>query len=382
MSVPTARPGSVGVPFFSLDQIESAVDVADAVNRVVRSRRYVLGSEVDRFERAFAAYCGVEHCIGVANGTDALEIALRCLEIGPGARVLVVANAGYYATTAVRAIGAIPEYVEIEWPTMTMSARAVSEALEDRPIQTRPSAVIVTHLYGQLADTDAIVATASRLGIPVIEDCAQAHGATRAGTRAGAFATIGCFSFYPTKNLGAVGDGGAVVTSDAALASRARSLRQYGWGAKYHVESQGGRNSRLDEIQAAVLNDRLPHLDEWNDARRAIAGSYQERLDGLPLLLSPSRGDDFVAHLFVVRVKDRGHFREHLASKGIDSEIHYPVPDHLQPAFSTNSGSDDLPHTEAACASVLSLPCYPGLSQEDQRRVVEAATGFFATAGH
>ena len=203
------------VPFMSLDAIESAVDILGAVKRVVGSHRYILGSEVARFERAFAEFCGVDHCIGVANGTDALEIALRSLDVGRGARVLVVANAGHYSSTAVRAIGAVPEYVDIDPGTMTMSPLALSAALEGRPVEARPAAVIVTHLYGQLADTDAIVAAASRLGIPVIEDCAQAHGAARGGARAGAFATIGCFSFYPTKNLGAVGDGGALVTNDA-----------------------------------------------------------------------------------------------------------------------------------------------------------------------
>ena len=322
----------------------------------------------------------MDHCIGVANGTDALEIALRSLDVGPGARVLVVANAGHYSSTAVRAIGAVPEYVDIDPGTMTMSPLALSAALGGRPVEALPAAVIVTHLYGQLADTDAIVAVASRSGIPVIEDCAQAHGAVRAGARAGAFATIGCFSFYPTKNLGAIGDGGALVTNDAAVAARARSLRQYGWGEKYHVDLPAGRNSRLDEVQAAVLNDRLPYVDAWNEERRGIATAYTQALDARVFQLPISTGADYVAHLFVVRVAHRDRFRQYLTTKGIDTEIHYPVPDHLQRAYQTSIPTDGLPHTAAACASVVSLPCYPGLSQDQQMRVITAADEFLSAA--
>jgi dTDP-4-amino-4,6-dideoxygalactose transaminase len=364
------------VPFMSLDATESAVDTLGAVKRVVRSHRYILGSEVARFERAFAEFCGVDHCIGVANGTDALEIALRSVEVGHGARVLVVANAGHYSSTAVRAIGAVPEYVDIDPGPMTMSPLALSAALEGRPVEALPAAVIVTHLYGQLADTDAILAAASRFGIPVIEDCAQAHGAARAGVRAGAFATIGCFSFYPTKNLGAIGDGGALVTNDPVVAARARSLRQYGWGEKYHVDLPSGRNSRLDEVQAAVLNDRLPYVDAWNEERRRIATAYAQGLDTTTFQVPESMGADYVAHLFVVRVANRDRFKQYLTTKGIDTEIHYPVPDHLQRAYPSSGPADRLPHTAAACARVVSLPCYPGLSHDQQTLVIAAADGF------
>ena len=369
------------VPIFSLREVEREPDVIAAVQRVVGSHRYILGAEVARFERSFAEVCGVGECVAVANGTDALEIALRALDVPAGARVLVVANAGHYGSTAVRAIGAVPEYVDIDPATMTMAPQALSTSIEGRPDGTRPAAVIVTHLYGQLAEIEVIVAAASRLGIPVIEDCAQAHGACRAGTRAGAFATIGCFSFYPTKNLGAIGDGGALVTDDAALAARVRSLRQYGWGEKYHVDMPGGRNSRLDEIQAAVLNDRLPHLERWNHERRGIATTYRQALGGTPLVLPFSDREDYVAHLYVVRVADRRRFREHLSTRGIDTEVHYPVPDHNQRAYDVAVDANDLPETTKACARVVSLPCYPGLERDAQLRVIEVAADYFSSSG-
>jgi dTDP-4-amino-4,6-dideoxygalactose transaminase len=358
------------------------VDIVAAVRRVVDSHRYILGSEVARFERAFAEFCGVDQCVAVANGTDALELALRSLDVGPAARVLVVANAGHYGSTAVRTVGAIPEYVDIDPVKMTMSPLALSAALEGCQVGARPAAIIVTHLYGQLADMDAIVAAASRSSIPVIEDCAQAHGATSGGIRAGAFGTIGCFSFYPTKNLGAVGDGGALVTDDAALAARVRSLRQYGWADKYHVDLPGGRNSRLDEIQAAVLNDRLPHLERWNRERRGIASTYRQGLAGTPLVLPSSDGEDYVAHLYVVRAADRQHFRDELAAQGIDTDVHYPVPDHLQRGYDVGDQAIDLPETMAACARVVSLPCYPGLRRDAQMRVIAAADAFFSSSGN
>ena len=377
---PTAQ-GEARVPFVSLASIQRTADIGAAIDRVIRSGRYILGAEVVHFEEAFARYCGVERCVAVANGTDALEIALRSLEVGPGARVLVVANAGHYGSTAVRAVGATPEYVDIDEASMNMSPAALSTALAGRRSEDRPAAIIVTHLYGRLAGMEAILAEAARFGVPVIEDCAQAHGAARGGVRAGGFATIGCFSFYPTKNLGAVGDGGAIVTHDGALADRARSLRQYGWDTKYHVSLQAGRNSRMDEIQAAVLNDRLVYLDEWNEMRRAVARAYRRDLAGLPLLLTSSLDEDDVAHLFVARVTQRDRLREHLAANGIDSEVHYPVPDHLQPAYAEHGHTPELPVTEAACASVLSLPCYPGLGTGKQARVTDVIGAFFADGG-
>src|ERR1700752_3958771 len=241
-------------------------ELASAARRVVERGWYVLGSECTEFEREFARYCGSADCIGVANGTDAIELALRAVGVAPGDRVATVANAGFYSSTAIHAIGAGPVYVDVE-ETHGMSLPSLREALAGQGVR----AVIVTHLYGRLADVEAIVALCKPLGIPVLEDCAQSHGASRGGKIAGSFGTAGCFSFYPTKNLGALGDGGAVTTGDAAMAERLRGLRQYGWGSKYRVSRAGGRNSRLDELQAALLLAKLPHLDRWNERRRGIA---------------------------------------------------------------------------------------------------------------
>jgi len=358
---------NVRVPIFSPLSVEERVDLGAAVARVLDTHRYILGSEVERFERDFAAYCGTEHCVGVANGTDALELALRALEVAAGDRVLVVANAGFYGSAAVRSVGGIPEYVEIDPATLTMSTEALAAGLS-----SRPAAVIVTHLYGQLADMDGILAAARQAHVPVIEDCAQAHGAHRAGRRAGSFGDIGCFSFYPTKNLGAIGDAGAVVTSDASLAARVRQLRQYGWQEKYHVATPDGRNSRLDEVQAAVLNARLPFLDEWNMGRRDVARKYVTGLSGLPVQVPASLDDDYVAHLFVIRVAGRDRVRARLGEQGVDTGIHYPVADHQQPAYADGDPRPALSITEAACQAVLTLPCYPGLSADQQGIVIDA----------
>jgi dTDP-4-amino-4,6-dideoxygalactose transaminase len=341
-----------------------------AIERVMASRHYVLGKEVDAFEHAFADYCGTRHCIGVANGTDALELALRALGIRRASRVATVANAGYYTCTALDAIGAEPVFVDVD-ESLTMSPAALARVIAD------VDAVVVTHLYGRLAAVDAIVECATRHAKPVVEDCAQAHGAARAGRRAGSFGTLGCFSFYPTKNLGALGDGGAIVTSDEALAGDVRRLRQYGWSKKYEVSVRGGRNSRLDELQAAVLRKKLPHLDAWNAERRAIAARYRAGMADRGVLL-PAIGDDGdVAHLFVVRHARRDALRQALDAAGIASDVHYPIPDHRQGVRA--QPATPLPVTEAACAEVLTLPCFPGLAPDAADRVVAAVRDFTST---
>ncbi len=362
------------VPMYSAADAERDVDLVSAVTRVLGRRRYVLGEEVRRFESAFAEYCGTDDCIGVANGTDALEIALRAIDVGPADKVAVVANAGGYSSAAVQAIGAVPVYVDIDPRWRTMSATSL-EALAGEGV----AAIIATHLYGQLADIDAINAVARRWGVPVIEDCAQAHGARRNSRRAGSLGTIGCFSFYPTKNLGAAGDGGALVTSDAQLARRMRSLRQYGWSDKYRVETVGGRNSRLDEMQAAILNDKLAHLDRWNDERRQVARSYSAAFADLPIGLPASLEEGFVAHLFVVEADDRDALRDSLSRRGVATDIHYPLADHLQPAWAS-SEPVQLPATERACARVLSLPCYPGISDGQVQQVIDAVSASLSHA--
>jgi dTDP-4-amino-4,6-dideoxygalactose transaminase len=341
-----------------------------AFARVVGRGAFVLGDEVVSFEREFAAYCGTGHAVGVANGTDALELALRALGVGAGDQVATVANAAMYATTAIRSTGARPRYVDIDEADLLMSPAAL-----DARLDPAVRAIVVTHLYGRLAPMNEILDIAARRGVPVIEDCAQAHGAVRDGVRAGAFGAAGCFSFYPTKNLGALGDGGAVVTSDTGLAARVRSLRQYGWGAKYRVEHEGGRNSRLDELQAAFLRARLPSLDAENALRRAIVDAYRCGI-AHPAIRTPSAaGPDCVAHLAVVRSPHRDALRDHLVSRGIGCDVHYPLPDHRQPGGG-DARPAPLPATERACAEVLTLPCFPGLSDAEVSAVVDACNAW------
>lgn len=374
----TSRSGThlPDVPLFCAAAAAQGLDLPAVLREVVESQRYVLGPCVQAFEKAFAAYVGVPHAIGVANGTDALTIALRGLGLGPGQRVLTVANAGFYSSTAIRAIGAEPVYADVDATTLNLSPAALAEALAGPPL----GAVVVTHLYGQLADMPAIAALCRAAGVPLIEDCAQAHGARRDGRLAGAWGDVGCFSFYPTKNLGALGDGGALVTADAVLAERMRALRQYGWGAKYEVVMGGGSNSRLDELQAAVLSAKLPLLDAANARRRAIAARYGEAFAHLPLQAPRAEAEDYVAHLYVVRSAQRDALRAHLTAQGIASDVHYPIADHLQPVQASACAGALLPVTESACAQVLTLPCFPGLTDELADRVIAAVSSFHERA--
>lgn len=359
------------VPLFSARIANNGVDFTGPVTRVIESHWYVLGKEVSAFEQEFACYVGARHCVSVANGTDALELALRAVGVQEGDAVVSVANAGFYSSTAIHAIGATPLYVDIDDATLTMSCEALVKALE-----RKPKAVIVTHLYGQLAAIEELVSIAGKAGVPLIEDCAQSHGASRNGKQAGSFGTISCFSFYPTKNLGALGDGGAVVTSDHDLAERTKVLRQYGWSQKYQVAVPGGRNSRLDEMQAAILREKLPHLDGWNAARRQIAARYNQEFASLRLRCPVSVDPDYVAHLYVLRVQKRDAFREFLAQRGITTDVHYPIPDHQQPAY-TSLPQEPLEVTMLASGEVVSLPCFPGLRNDDVQRVVSAVVEYF-----
>lgn len=364
------------IPLFSAEAANRDLDLVAPVRRVIGSHWYVLGEEVASFEREFAEYCGVLECVGLANGTDALELALRGFGLDRGDRVCLAANAGFYGSTAVHAVGATPVYVDVESERLTLDPAALAVALQTE----RPAAIIVTHLYGQLAAIEEIVALADSAGVPVIEDCAQAHGALRDGRRAGSFGRVGCFSFYPTKNLGALGDGGALVSSDATLIGRVRQLRQYGWGGKYSVDLPGGRNSRLDEMQAAILREKLPRLDRWNEARRLVARRYNTAFAGLPLHCPPSVGEDYVAHLYVIRLPRRETLRAYLRAVGIATDVHYPVPDHRQSAYSLPDGHAGLPVTEQACEQVLTLPCFPGMTDEQVGCVVDAVVAHFSEA--
>ncbi|URL57799.1 DegT/DnrJ/EryC1/StrS family aminotransferase [Luteibacter flocculans] len=363
------------VPVNALDRhiapIASQLDKAAA--QVISSGYFVLGPNVKAFEKEFAAWCGAAECVSVANGTEALELGLRSLGVTSGKAVAVVGNAAMYGTTAVLACGAEPVFVDVDPITCTMDPKALEAVLAKRRIDV----VIVTHLYGKLADMAALTLLAEKHGFALFEDCAQAHGAKDAqGRKAGTFGAAASFSFYPTKNLGALGDGGAVVTNDAQVADTLRKLRQYGWTAKYRNELAGGRNSRLDEIQAAFLRVMLPLLDGWNERRRSIANRYSTEIRNARIATPPPSGDDFVAHLYVVHTEDRSGLQSHLASHGVNSEIHYPVPDYRQPLFSDTFASTQLPVTDRSCTSVLTLPCFPELTDAEVTQVIEACNAW------
>jgi dTDP-4-amino-4,6-dideoxygalactose transaminase len=350
----------------------TAGPVEQAVRRVLERGRYLLGPEGEAFEAAFAGFCGVGHAVGVASGTDAIELALRAIGIARGDAVATVANAGFYASAALLAIGARPVFADIDPATHLMTAETLGHALEGQPAR----AVIVTHLYGRLADLGAIAALCAARGLPLIEDCAQAHGAIRDGRRAGSVGWAGCFSFYPTKNLGAAGDAGAVVTGRLDIAERLRALRQYGWETKYRIAEPGGRNSRLDEIQAAVLRAKLPLLERWNRRRREIARQYSAGIVHPRVVLPTGFGEDHAAHLYVVACDDRESLRRHLAGQAIATDVHYPVPDHRQAPLAHLACGAALPVTETMARRVLTLPCFPEMTDEEAGRVVEAVNGW------
>lgn len=341
-------------------------ELLDAFGRFLGSGRYVHGPEHAAFEAEFADYLGVAHCLGVASGTDALELALSGVGCSPGDEVLVAANCGGYASTAARRVGLRVTFADVDPTTLSLSAESVGAALSS---ETR--AVVVTHLYGLVGDVAGIVERCRELEIAVIEDCAQAAGARSAGRHAGSFADVSTFSFYPTKNLAALGDGGAVVTQDDAVAARVRALRQYGWETKYRVVTPGGQNSRLDELQAAVLRIRLRELDERNARRRAIVSRYAESLAPEAGRFVASPNEDYVAHLAVAVLEERTRARAAFEAAAIGTDVHYPVADHRQPAWADEYRHVSLPVTEHAVDHVLTVPCFPELSDEETELVCQ-----------
>ena len=343
-------------------------EIAAAIGRVVDRGWFVLGAEGEAFEREFATVCGAAHAVGVASGTDALELALRALELGPGDEVVTQANTCVPTVAAIERAGATPVLCDVEGKAATIDAESFRRA-----IGPRTRAVVPVHLYGQCGDVHAVVAVAEQHGISVIEDCAQAHGAELGARPAGTIGRLGCFSFYPTKNVGALGDGGAVVTNDGELAERLRRLRQYGQVGRYdHVAR--GVNSRLDEVQAAVLRVKLPHLAEGNARRAQIAAAYADALDGKvvrPLRVLPRRRHAF--HLFVVTAPDRESFRGRLEALGVETLVHYPKPVHGHlPYAGLASGPVELGQAESLCRRVVSLPLYPELSDGEVEHVTRA----------
>jgi len=348
-------------------------EIDAAVAKVVAGGWYILGPEVRAFETEFAAWLGVENAVGVASGTDALLLALRALDVGPGDEVVTVSHTAVATVAAVELAGATPRLVDIDPVTC-----ALDPALLAAAITPRTRAIIPVHLYGAPVDMDAVLAVAHARGLLVVEDCAQAHGASDKGRTVGTMGDAAAFSFYPTKNLGALGDGGAVVTHDPATAERLRLLRQYGWRERY-VSDVPGLNSRLDELQAAVLRVRLRHLEAENDTRRRLAARYDAALSGLPLGLPAARPESCpVYHLYVIRAAERDALAAHLRARDIGTGIHYPVPVHRQPAYAhLGYGPGSLPVTEAAAAEVLSLPMHPDLPEAALDVVAAAIREFY-----
>jgi dTDP-4-amino-4,6-dideoxygalactose transaminase len=343
-------------------------DLDEAARRVMASGQFILGPDVAAFEEEFAAYCGARHAIGVGSGLDALRLILLGLGLGPGDEVVVPSNTFIATWLAVSQVGATPVPVEPDPETHNVTSDAVEAALT-----ARTKAIMPVHLYGQPADMDGLTALGRERGIPVIEDAAQAQGAQLRGRRAGALADAAGFSFYPGKNLGALGDAGAITTDDDGLAERVRLLRNYGSKQKYHHDVPG-MNSRLDSLQAAFLRIKLRRLDEWNDRRRAVAARYLELLDGVDELVLPAVPDwaEPVWHLFVVRHPRRDELQERLAQAGVDTIIHYPIPPHRAGAYAGEVGARRLPIAERLADEVLSLPMGPHLPLADVERVADA----------
>lgn len=343
-----------------------------ALNRVLARGWFVLGPEVTAFEEEFAQYIGVSKSVSLANGTDALELALRAVGVKQGDLVATVANAGMYTTTALIAIGASPFFMDVDQSSRTASLYECQRALD-----AGVKAVVVTHLYGRAApDINPIAELCAKHGVPLIEDCAQAHGAKVDGKMVGSFGDVACFSFYPTKNLGALGDGGAVATNNLQVAETVARMRQYGWSSKYEVMLENSRNSRLDEMQAAILREFLPLLDGWNNRRREIATRYAELIKNPAVQLPAFNGDDYVGHLYVIETAHPESLRTYLKSNQIASEVHYPIPDYKQPVFGDRFASIKLPVTEKLAGTILTLPCYPELIDADVRNVAEAVNAW------
>jgi dTDP-4-amino-4,6-dideoxygalactose transaminase len=359
------------IPLTSLDNADPELmeELLDTVRRMAQTAAFTLGPEVEAFEAEYADYCGTAHAIGVSSGTDALALALRALEIGPGDEVLVPANSFIATAEAVSLVGATPRFLDVDPHTCLIAAEHVEEA-----IGPRTRCVIPVHLYGRTVELDSIVALARERELTVIEDACQAHGALLRGRRAGSIGDAGCFSFYPAKNLGAWGDAGALVTDDDALAERVRLMRAHGELTRYRHEVVG-TTARLDALQAAILRVKLLRLDEWNAARRRVGAALAEALRGSavtpPAEASPD--GDHVFHQFVIQGDDRDGLREHLAAAGVSTAIHYPVPIHRTPAYAADDAAQpSLPVSELLASRILSLPMHPGMTDEEAGRVADA----------
>jgi len=361
----SARP----IPFLSLVPRDDAAAVRSAIDRVIARGWFILGPEVEAFEQEFAAASGAAHAVAVGTGTDAIALVLRGLGIGAGDEVITTPLSAAYSALAIMMAGARPVFADIDPVRLTLDPQRVADA-----IGPRTRAILPVHLYGQPADMAVLAEIAARRGLAIVEDCCQAHLATAGGRPVGTIGVAGAFSFYPTKNLGALGDGGAIVTGDAALADRLKRLRNGGQTDRYrHVEP--GVNSRLDEMQAAILRARLPSLMNWTARRRALATRYRRQLAGDGIEIVPEFDAGHVYHLFVVRTTARRELQAHLAARGIETLIHYPVPIPRQPAL---AGVDpaECPIASRACGEILSLPMHPALADGDIDFIAQAVHAF------
>jgi len=375
MSHPQANARSESIPQFDLSEQYAAVgaEIRTAIDRVLSSQQFVLGREGAAFEEEIAVLCGVAHGVGVASGTDALILALRACGVQAGDEVLLPTYTFVATGSAVSALGAKPVFVDIRPETYNLDPSEL-----ERRVTSRTRAIIAVHLYGLAADMDPILAFAKSRKLPLIEDCAQAIGALYKSRRAGSFGDAACFSFYPTKNLGAYGDAGMVVSNSAELAAHLGTLRNHGQTAKYR-SSEPGWNSRLDEIQAAVLRVKLRHLAEWQGTRRSHAAEYTRLLQQVPGIMPPHEpeGLEHVYHQYTIRTEQRDALQRHLAARRVGTTVYYPHPLHLQPLYAhVGHRAGDFPHAERAAQEVLSLPMYPELRKDQIAHVVEAIAEF------
>jgi dTDP-4-amino-4,6-dideoxygalactose transaminase len=369
------------VPFLDLTRQYKRIEeeILSAQKRVFEKGRFILGEEVSAFEDEFARYCGVRYGVGVGSGTDALFLALKAAGIGEGDEVITVSHSFIASAIAISMTGAKPVFVDIEPEVYTMDPNGLEHLLKKRKGRNRVKAILPVHLYGQPVEMEALVEIANRYHLLLIEDACQAHGAEYQGKKAGSFGLLGCFSFYPTKNLGAYGDGGMVVMDDKKLYNKVRLLRCYGEKKKYEHVLKGG-NSRLDEIQAAILRVKLKHLDLWNDERRSKALAYKRMLGSTEVVCPVEKEQArHVYHLFVIRTKRRNALQAFLKEKGIGTLIHYPIPIHIQKAYGElGYRKGDLPVTEKHAQEVLSLPFFPELTTEEMGKVNKGIKSFFS----
>ncbi len=366
MNIPAANPQA--------QYASHKTEIDAAIAAALDGNRYILGPQTQAFEQEFAAYLGVRFASGVGSGTEALHIAIRACGLGPGDEIITVAHTAVATVAAIELAGAVPVLVDIDPATYTIDPNKIAAA-----ITPRTRAIIPVHLYGAAANLSPIVELAQQHSLKVIEDCAQAHGTRYMNRPVGSFGDVACFSFYPTKNLGAIGDGGLVATNDPIIAENLNLLRQYGWRERY-ISEIAGWNTRLDELQAAILRVKLRHLDADNDKRRALAALYDEQLAGVVTLPLEPVNTRHVYHLYVIRHPRRDALMQFLRERGIGTAIHYPVPIHLQPAYRGRlaGGLGSLPETERAVREIVSLPMYPEISEEDVRLVAQAVREFAA----